>query len=318
MTPFRQRETVQTELSALKALLLATPADPFATPMLSDRIKELESSLVALEKRPSLAPEAEIFFEDGPTMGSEGIEVTFTSHILDSYQNMLTNHYAAKHYGILRRSGRRRGEADTKLYLTALPRGSFGLQLARPHVHDWVAAQNLSAVMQEISGLIAASAKSDQAFDASLNTFNPRVLPPLQRFIDALFTTKASCRVVTGDQETKLDSHQVAEAYARVTAAKQREEIIDLPGVFGGVLTLSLEFEFRPDHGDLIRGPLADEITEHTATEWALRLTHTHTVATLKRLTVSTRSGDKKPSYELLGLKESGRLPAKASHPPKK
>ena len=36
--------------------------------------------------------EAEIFFKNGSAIGLEGLEVTFTSHILDSYQNTLTNH----------------------------------------------------------------------------------------------------------------------------------------------------------------------------------------------------------------------------------
>ncbi len=318
MTPFRQRETAQTELSALKALLQATPDDPFAKPMLTDRIHELEASLAAMEHRPQLAPEAEIFFEDGPTLGSEGIEVTFTSNILDSYQNMLRDHYAAKHCGVLRHSGRQRGANQAKLYLTALPRGSFGLQLSQPHVQDFVAAQNLSAVMQDISALVAATAKSDQAFEESLNTFNPRVLKPLQRFIETLFNNKATCRLITGSTETKLNKHQVEEAYARVTSAREREEEIELPGVFGGLLTYSWEFDFQPDQGDLIRGPVADEVDDQKAAEWNLHLTHAHTVATLKRLTVSTRTGDKKPSYELLDLRESDRLPAKTTPPPKK
>lgn len=82
MTPFRQRETVQLEISALKALLDSTPDDPFAKPMLQEHLKELEESLGALERRPSFNPETEIFFEDGPAMGSQGLEITFTSHIL--------------------------------------------------------------------------------------------------------------------------------------------------------------------------------------------------------------------------------------------
>ena len=45
-------------------------------------------------------------FVVGPAIGSEGIEITFASDVLESYQNMVTNHYAAKHYGVLRRSGR--------------------------------------------------------------------------------------------------------------------------------------------------------------------------------------------------------------------
>lgn len=317
MTPLRQRETTQLDITALKALIHATPDDPFAKPLLEQRLGELEQFLGALERRPPINPETEIFFEEGPTIGSEGLEITFTSHILDSYQNMLTNHYAAKHYGILRRSGRRRGEADTKLYLTALPRGSFGLQLAQPHVQDFVAAEHLSLVMHEISALLQASAKSDEAFEESLNTFNPRVLKPLQRFIETLFTSKAGCRVLTGFNETKLSPHEIEEAYVRVTAATEREETLKVSGVFGGVLTFSWEFDFQPDQGDLICGALSSEVDEETATNWNLNLTHTHTTATLKVVTVSTRTGKKKPSYELVDLRPSGRLPTKKAQAPK-
>lgn len=230
---------------------------------------------------------------------------------------MLTNHYAAKHYGILRRSGRRRGEADTKLYLTALPRGSFGLQLTQPHVEDFVAAQHLSSVMHDISALLQASAKSDEAFEESLNTFNPRVLKPLQRFIETLFTSKAACRVVTGFSETKLSQHQMADAYNRVTAATEREDTMDVRGVFGGVLTLSWEFDFQPEQGDIIRGAISQDVEEPTATQWALNYTHTETIAKLRVVTVSTRSGRKRPTYELIDLRPSGRLPTKKAQTPK-
>ena len=317
MTPLRQRETTQLEIAALKALIAATPDDPLAKPMLVEQLTELESSLGTLEARPPLNPETEMFFEEGPTIGSEGLEIAFTSHILDSYQNMLTNHYAAKHYGVLRRSGRRRGESDTKLYLTALPRGSFGLQLAQPHVDDFVAAQHLSSVMHDISALLQASAKSDEAFEESLNTFNPRVLKPLQRFIGTLFNSRAACRVITGFSETKLSLNQIADAYVRVTAATEATNEMEVRGVFGGVLTLSWEFDFQPEQGDIIRGAISQEVEEPVATQWALNYTHTETIAKLRVVTVSTRSGKKRPTYELIDLRPSGRLPVKAKETPK-
>lgn len=311
MTPVRQRETTQLDIAALKALILATPDDRFAKPMLQQRLAELERALTHIQTRPPTHPETELFFEGGPTVGSEGLDITFTSHILDSYQNMLTNHYAAKHYGTLRRYGRRRGEADTKLYLTALPRGSFGLQLAQPYVDDFVAAEHLSQVMHEVTALVEASAKSDQAFDESLGTFNPRVLKPLQRFIETLFSNKAACRLLTGLNETKLSNQQVEQAYRRVKAATEQEDFMEVQGVFGGLLTFSCEFEFQPDQGDLIKGALSEDVDESTATNWNLNLTHTHTIAKLKAVTVSTRTGKRKPSYELIDLRRSGRLPQK-------
>ena len=132
MTPPRLREQLQAELAGLHALLHSAPADPLATPLMRSRVEEIEEDLRELHTAAHRA-EAEIFFVGGPAIGSEGIEITFASDILESYQNMVTNHYTAKVYGSPRRSGRRRKEDETRLYLTALPRGSFGFQLSQPY-----------------------------------------------------------------------------------------------------------------------------------------------------------------------------------------
>ena len=51
-----------------------------------------------------------------------------------------------------------------------------------------------------------------------------------------------------------------------------------------------------------IRGPLAETVTEATAGAWSQQFTHKHVMATLKISTVITRTGKKKPTYELLAL----------------
>ena len=92
MTPLRQKETMQAELIGLQNLARMTPEDSFDAPLVKSRIVELEKSLKELGDNPPLAPEAELFFTDGPAFGSQGLEATFTSDILNSYQNMVTNH----------------------------------------------------------------------------------------------------------------------------------------------------------------------------------------------------------------------------------
>ena len=79
-------------------------------------------------------------------------------------------------------------------------------------------------------------------------------------------------------------------------------KVENLPGIFGGVLTFSCEFDFRPDGGDLIRGPLAEEVSESTAGGWSQHFTHEHVTAKFKISTVVTRAGKKKPTYELVDL----------------
>jgi hypothetical protein len=91
---------------------------------------------------------------------------------------------------------------------------------------------------------------------------------------------------------------------------------MQLRGVFGGVLTLSWEFDFKPEQGDIIRGAISEDVDESLATEWAHNYTYTETIAQLRVVTVSTRTGKKRPTYELVSLKPSGRLPLKTKQPP--
>ena len=319
MTPKRQSEALQSELTGLKALLTSTPEDPLATPLMRSRIEDLEAELREIPKLQLQHPEAELFFSDGPAMGSEGIEITFASDILNSYQNMLTNHYAAKHYGNLRRTGRRRGEVETRLYLTALPLGSFGFQLRQPHVEDFYAAGSVSVALQEISSLVEATAESDDAFETALARFDSRVFRPLKRFIVTIHTGGGSCRVLTGDKETSLSVEKIAEAYKRISAAITDDEEVTMTGIFGGAHLFSGDFEFQPDEGSLLRGNLGEDITEEKAIAMNRNFSKRRAIAKMIMTTVSSRTGNKKPTYELVSLKhlpEAEPPAAPATEPP--
>ena len=311
MTPLRKREEMQAELSSLRSLLKHTPTDPLATPMLQGRITNIEHRIKDLENKPPLTPTTELFFRDGPTFHSEGLEATFASGVLESYQNMVSDHYAARNYGKLRRFGRRRREAETQLYLTALPRGSFGLQLSQRHIEDFVAATNLSDAMLQISQLIEATAESDATFQRALADYDTRVFRPLKRFVETLHSGGGDCRIVTGFHETKLDHEQIRDAYDRVAAADLQEDNSILPGVFGGLLTNSWQFDFQPEGGEWLRGTLAEEISDAAAADWNLHYTSKLVLAEIKISTVTTRTGQKKFGYELINLKPINEPPSK-------
>ena len=313
MTPYRQRQMLQMELAGTRHLLATTSEDPLATPLLQSRIDEIEVRIRDLEQRPSIAPTVELFFTHGVALGSEGLEASFTSEVLNSYQNVLTNHYTAKHYGKPRGSGKRRRESESQLFLTALPRGSFGLQLSQIQTHDWIAADNVSKAMQDVSRLVEATVESDEAFEAALTTFDARVFKPLKRFIVVLHAGETEFRLVTGFHETTLNADQISVAHARVSAADTDEDIVQWPGVFGGVTTFSYKFDFRPDNGELIHGPIGEEVTEETATAWNEHYTQKRVKAELKVSTVISRAGKKKPTYELLDLEPLEPLAAPAA-----
>src|SRR5215469_13725697 len=140
MTPARKKESLQAELTGLENLLSITPDDPLATPLLKGKIEETKTQIRQLDENPPLSPETEIFFGEGPVIGSIGIDAKFAGDILRCFQGMVTNHFSGKFLGALRKIGRRRGEPQSRLFLTALPTGSFGLQLSQPYVTDFVLA----------------------------------------------------------------------------------------------------------------------------------------------------------------------------------
>ncbi|HMP81717.1 MAG TPA: hypothetical protein PKA41_03305 [Verrucomicrobiota bacterium] len=303
MTPARHREQLHAELAGLNALLHSAPEDPLATPLMRSRVEEIEESLRELGTTSKPRPEAEIFFVDGPAIGSEGIEITFASDVLESYQNMVTNHYSAKVYGRLRRSGRRRKEDETRLYLTALPRGSFGFQLSQPYTPELFAAQNMVVALSDISGLVEATAESDESFEAALASFDSRVFRPLKRFITTIHAGGGACRLLTGERQTNLSVEKIAEAYDRISAAITDDEEVTMSGTFGGFHAFSGDFEFQPDVGRLIQGGLNEEINDEIIAKWTKQFFQQRCIAKMTMTTVSQRTGNKKPTYELVALK---------------
>src|SRR5271170_4703341 len=105
MTPLRNKEMIQADIVGLEALLSSASDDPLATPLAQSRIAELREELNKVGESPSLVPETELFFGQGPVVGSKGIEAKFAGQVLDRFQDMVTNHFAAKFHGVLRRAG---------------------------------------------------------------------------------------------------------------------------------------------------------------------------------------------------------------------
>jgi hypothetical protein len=170
--------------------------------------------------------------------------------------------------------------------------------------------------MEDLSGLVDAAAESDSAFEKLLGCFNPRVLKPLTRFMETLNAGGGAFRLVTGFKQVKLTREKIHEAYLRVSSATSEDKEITIPGTFGGITGFSWEFDFQPTQGDVIHGPLADDVTEEEVKRMNQDFMFKPAFATLKETIVTTRSGKKKPTYELIRL-TAEKTPAPHPHPKK-
>jgi hypothetical protein len=302
MSYLRELEQRQAEIAGLRDILADMPDDPLAKPLLASRLQGLQEELAGLEKQPPARPEAELLFAGGPVFGCLGLDAKFASKVLDAYQDMVANHYSASRHGAVGSRGPRTGEGEARLCLTALPRGSFGLLLAQPQAEDFIAAAQLSDAMDQITSLVEAAASGDAAFTDTVEKFHPRVLTPLERFLNALETQEASVHIRSATRQCELRTEQVRAAKSRVADTKPETETIRLQGVCRGALLESWRFDFVPEGQAPISGVLADSVSE-TDAKLMLAMVDSPAEAELRVTRMRTRSGFGRPAYELLSLR---------------
>lgn len=302
MSTLRKFQEHRAELTGLRQLLVSATDDVFEKPLLQSKIAAREGELRELERDPVISPpDTELLFGGRAVSGSLGIDAKFASQILEAYQDMVSNHYGARLHPGMRGAGRRPGEQESRLFLTALPRGSFGLRLTQPQPEDFLIAQHVGEAMEELTSLVESAAAGDAAFAQGVERFHPRVLIPLGRFLDTLTNREASVTIRSGRRETSLRPEQVRAARTRVAATDTVAEEITLLGVFRGVLLESWKFDFVPDGQQAISGALADSVSDEEAQAMVPLCDH-RSEAGLRSTRFRTHGNISRPAYELLRL----------------
>jgi hypothetical protein len=110
-----------------------------------------------------------------------------------------------------------------------------------------------------------AAAESDDAFEASIETVDPRLLVSLRDFFRALDDGEASVRIVEDARDDSLDAEAVRRARIRVEATEVEDvESETVVGELLGLLPDARRFEMKlQDSGEVIRGTVAAALATH-------------------------------------------------------
>jgi hypothetical protein len=270
------------------------------SPALGQRKAEFEKQLKELPP-PARQPRAVLFFAGGPVVGTRGIDAQFAANIVEHFVQMVKSQYSAVKHGGVGARGVRRGESEARLLLTGTPRGSFGLELSQPDAQDFLAAEQLSDVLAQLTKVIESAGRDDESFAFALDEVSPRVIERLKGFFKVASDNKARMRIVSGDLECQLDEQNVVQAFERVSAADTKDEIVGMPGIFRGATLDTWRFDFRIENGENITGRLGEDVTHDQALEM-IHLTDSQCVGTFHQTLVKTRSGMLRTRYELTAL----------------
>ncbi len=305
MSTRSKREFLKVQVLEVRRLRELIGDHPTMADSYAERERELERELAALPPGEKEA-RALLSFSGAPVQGSQGIEAGFVARILAPFQDMVTADYAARWMGGVGRRGRLSGLRESRLLLTGLPRGSFGLELVKAEGEELFEEDQLADSIAQVTRLLGASAQGDDEFALALGETSPRVITSLRDFLEALTKGRAELRLESGDFHCELDAVASEAAFGRVAATTTVEEGTTRQGVFRGLMLDHWKFDFACADGSVITGSLSDDIEDAVAVDMNRTFFNQRCVADLSMTTLRFRNGREKSSYILKGLRQAG------------
>lgn len=306
MTTRSQREFLKVQLLETQHLKEMVGGHPLMSVAFAERETELTQRISELPYGHKEARTV-LFFSGEPVQGSFGIDAAFAGKVLEPFQSMVMADYADRWHGVVGRRGRRSGEAQSRLLLTGLPRGSFGLELTRADNDELFEEDQLADTLAHVTRLVEASSRSDEDFAAELDSTAPRVIQNLREFLEVVSKNKAGLRLETGDFRCVVTPVQADEAFQRVAGTITNEETVEESGVFKGVLLDSWKFDFLTDSNHSVGGKIDENLTEEQVVALNREFFNERCEATLLKTTVLFKNGRVRTTYQLHGLTKPGK-----------
>lgn len=301
MTTRAEREFLKVQLLEIQRLKEMAGNHPLMSVSFAERERELMAKIAALPLGHKEARTV-LFFSGEPVQGSLGIDASFAGRVLEPFQSMVMADYADRWHGVVGTRGRRSGETQSRLLLTGLPRGSFGLELTRAANDELFEEGQLADTLAHVTKLVEASARSDEDFAAELEETAPRVIQNLREFLEIIAKGKAGLRLESGDFRCTMNPIEANEAFNRVAGTITQDEPVKIPGAFKGVLLESWRFDFVTDENHSLGGKIDENLTEEQVIALNRQFFNERCVASLLKTTVLFKNGRVRTTYTLKGL----------------
>lgn len=301
MTTRAQREFLKVQLLDMQRLRDVAGEHPLMSVALAERERELREKIAALPLGNKEARTV-LFFSGEPVQGSVGIDASFAGRVLEPFQSMVMADYADRWHGVVGSRGRRPGEAQSRLLLTGLPRGSFGLELTRADNDELFEEGQLADTLAHVTRLVEAAARSDEDFAAELDETAPRVIQNLRAFLEVIAKGKAGLRLESGDFRCTMNPIQANDAFNRVAGTITSDDLVKTPGVFKGVLLESWKFDFVTDENHSVGGKIDENLTEEQVIALNRQFFNERCSASLLKTTVLFKNGRVRTTHTLNGL----------------
>lgn len=303
MSLYRKIQSIKAQIVDTERLLEMVLDHPLMSEGLAERLSLLKQELESLPKE-SFEPRIQLLFSGNAVVGSKGIKSTFVSKTLTPFQEMVKTQVALARFGKVEKRGQAKKGANTELYLTALPVGSFGVELSQLESNDLFDSMDVSKAMKDVMTLVVNSATDDETFEASIEQTPKRNLTNLKKFLQEITDENSVLKMESGEFGIELPKEKIVEAFQRVSATIDEETELIINGTFRGLLLDSGKFEIQDEEGKRISGFISEEIEEDQLIEYDKTFLNSNCIIHLKVHKTKFKTGNEKTDYELLEIRQ--------------
>lgn len=302
MSLYRKIQSIKAQIVDTERLLEMVIDHPLMSEGLLERLNELKAELESLPKD-SFEPKIQLLFSGSAVVGSQGIKSAFVSKTITPFQEMIKTQFALVRFGRVGKRGQAKKGINTDLYLTALPVGSFGVELSQLASSDLFASLDISISMKQVMTLIVNSATDDETFEKTIENTPKRNLSNLKKFLQEIAEEHSVLKMESGEFGIELPDDKVIEAYQRVSSTIDEENEVFINGIFRGLLLDSGRFEIQNEEGKRLSGFISEELDEEQLIEYDKLFLNKSCIIHLKIHKTRFKTGNEKTDYELLEIR---------------
>jgi len=303
MSLFRKIERIKVQIIETERLLEMVVEHPLMAEGLIEKLNYLRNQLESLPKE-SLEPKIQLLFSGNAVRGSQGIKSSFISNTLKPLQEMIKTQAALVRFGRVGQRGVTKKGPKTELFLTALPVGSFGVELSHLDSIELFEGEEVSNAMKQVMELVNNASIDDETFENAIENSPKRNLNNLKKFLKEISEEKSILKMECGELGIEVSQDKVNEAFQRVAETIDEQEEIIILGIFRGILLDSGKFEIQGSEGEKISGFISQDLDEDESINYDREFLNRQCKIHLQIHRTKFKTGNEKLNYELLGITE--------------
>lgn len=301
MSLFRKIESIKAQIIETERMLEMVSNHTLMATSLREKLNSLRLQLNTLPQE-VFEPKIELLFSGNAVSGSMGIKSSFVSKTIKPFQEMIKTQAALQRFGNVAKRGQAKHAPNTELYLTALPTGSFGVELTQLNQNDLFDEEEVAKAMKDVMKLIENASTSDEVFEAAIENVPKRSLTNLKKFLKEVADEKSIIKMECGEMGVEISKEKVQEAYDRVSEVIDENGETFVTAVFKGILLDSGKFEIQTEEGDIISGSVNEDLSENDLIAYDQTFLNRTCRVHLQVYRTRFKTGNEKVDYELLGI----------------